>query len=89
MIFVSDPRDIPRPAMFPMARPCRLTTQDSGRDAPLHRHRAYVDKNGNGMTDTVASHTHVVQNGVVLPSVRDQHDHKLSNVSCGTAGQGY
>lgn len=83
---MADPYLIPRPAMFPMALPCRMTTQDDGRLAPVHTHRAYPDRAGNGTTDIVASHFHYIRNGEIVPSPIDGHTHRLTNLSCG-AGQ--
>jgi hypothetical protein len=79
-----DPRNIPRPAMFPMTNPCRLTSRSGGCSAPVHSHRAYPDAAGNGMTDIIASHFHVIRNGIVLGSNIDGHIHRLTNVLCGT-----
>jgi hypothetical protein len=78
-----DPRFIPRPAMFPLARPCRLTTTSSGPSAPPHTHRAYADRAGNGATDTVAAHFHYILSGKLQPSA-DGHTHTMTAICCGT-----
>jgi hypothetical protein len=78
-----DPRNIPRPAMFPMARPCRLTTKDGGLASPAHSHRAYPDRYGNGATDIVAGHFHNIENWEVKPSAADGHTHLLTSATCG------
>jgi hypothetical protein len=80
---VIDPFNIPRPAMFPLAAPCRLTSQDDGKRTPVHMHRAYPDAEGNGMTDHVAGHTHYLRGWEVVPSSIDGHKHTLSNIRCG------
>jgi hypothetical protein len=46
-------------------------------------HYAYPNRAGNGMTTIVASHFHVITNGVVLESSIDGHTHRLTNVCCG------
>ena len=79
-----DPRDIPRPAMFPMGRPCKMTTRDDGRLAPAHMHRAYPDREGNGTTDIVASHFHYIRNWQIIDSPVDGHTHTLTNAACGS-----
>jgi hypothetical protein len=79
-----DPRDIPRPAMFPMARPCRMTSKEEGLRTAAHTHRAYPDAVGNGATDVVASHFHYIQGGAIEASAVDGHTHLLLHVLCGT-----
>jgi hypothetical protein len=81
-VITPDPRNIRRPALFPMAKPCRMVSTSSGRLTPAHSHRAYPDRFGNGVTDTAAEHAHVIQNGQVLPAV-DGHAHLLTTIPCG------
>ena len=69
--------------MFPMVRPCWVTSQDDGPATPVHSHRAYVDRYGNGTTDVRVSHMHYVLDGKVLPSA-DGHAHILTNIPCGS-----
>jgi hypothetical protein len=78
-----DPYQIPRPAMFPLAAPCRMTMQASGRLTPVHVHWAYLDRRGVGKTNTVASHFHYVLDGKVTPSLIDRHIHGLTSIPCG------
>jgi len=78
-----DPRSIPRPAMFPMARPCVLTSREEGRITPGHTHRAYPDRDGDGQTDIIASHFHYIRGWKVVPSPVDGHTHLLTTSSCG------
>lgn len=78
-----DPFNFPRPAMFPMAAPCRLTTRSSGAATPDHMHRAYPDQLGNGATDHTASHTHFIYGWQVQPCPADGHTHILTKIPCG------
>lgn len=50
---------------------------------PLHSHRAFLDPQGNGTTDIVASHFHRVVANRVLPSPVDSHEHYLTQLPCG------
>lgn len=89
-------RGTPNPAaiVYPTTAPprfaCALTTRTQLAQRPgartiypIHDHSAFVDKDGNGNTDTVASHFHRVINGRVMPDESDGHTHSLSNLPCG------
>lgn len=78
-----DPYRIPRPQLYPRPRTCVITTQDWGRSAPVHTHRATFDANGNGLTDITADHYHRILAGRVIPSPVDSHEHRLTNVRVG------
>lgn len=85
-----DPYTIPRARMFPLPRPCLLTTRDWGRSAPVHCHRTNVDAEGNGATDIVADHFHRVLSHRIMPSPVDSHEHKFTDIPCGGgAGRGW
>jgi hypothetical protein len=81
MIF-PDPRSIKGPAMFPMRRPAQATSRSGGLRTPVHSHRAYPDRNGNGNTELAAGHFHAIVGGQVLPAV-DGHTHILTDVPNG------
>lgn len=50
---------------------------------PIHDHCAFVDSNGDGVTDVVASHYHRVIGGVIRPDESDGHTHELTGLPCG------
>jgi hypothetical protein len=79
---VIDPRNIRRPAMFPLAYPCRMTTTAGGSITPDHSHHAYPNAQGEGTTDIVVSHFHYIRGGQIIPSPVDGHTHILTKVFC-------
>jgi hypothetical protein len=50
---------------------------------PIHRHTAFMDRDGNGVTDVVASHYHNVRDGKILPDASDGHTHNTTNLPAG------
>ena len=63
--------------------PPQLTSRDSGKSTPIHDHEAFVDTEGNGVTDVVASHYHRIRDGRVLPDESDGHTHRLTGLPSG------
>lgn len=79
-----DPDRIVYPTTDPPRYPCQLTSKCvESRLYPLHEHNAYVDREGNGTTDVVASHFHRVRGGRILPDESDGHEHRLTGLPCG------
>lgn len=58
-----------------------LTTKNAAPDLPIHAHDAFVNRQGDGVTDTVVSHFHYVRNGRVLPIAG--HTHRLTRLPVG------
>jgi hypothetical protein len=52
----------------------------------LHNHQAFVDREGDGVTDVVAGHYHRVRGGRVQPDGSDGHTHKLTGLASGAGG---
>lgn len=100
MHFPRYPEPYPNPAavVYPTTSPPRfppqltsVTKPPVGRPAayslyPLHNHQAFVDRQGAGVTDTVASHFHRVANGRVQPDPSDGHTHDLTGLASGAGG---
>lgn len=83
-----DPYRIVRPQMFPAQMPCIMAMQAYGKQAPMHTHRVWVDKEtGEGYTDILASHFHRVRENRMLPSDVDGHTHELRFNMPGGAGR--
>lgn len=78
-----DPSKIIYPAGGPPTFVPRVTTRAPGRMYPMHDHIAFVNKSGEGVTDTVASHFHRVRGGRILPDQSDGHTHELTNLPAG------
>lgn len=81
-------RQYPNPAaiVYPTTQPPRFApqlTSQAGGSYPLHTHCAFVDKSGNGATDTDASHFHYVRNGRIDPDPSDGHTHTFVGLPCG------
>lgn len=66
-----NPDAIARPTAGMAPYPPYLTSWDGGGMTPIHNHKAYIDKAGNGVTSTDASHYHEVRNGVI----QEAHGH--------------
>ena len=60
-----------------------LTSQNGAPGIPIHNHRGYIDRHGNGVTDNVASHYHNIRYGRVVPSDRDGHTHRMTGLPTG------
>jgi len=67
----------------PPAYAPQLTTRASGRLSPVHDHSAFLDFEGNGVTDVVASHFHRVKYGKVQVNDSDGHTHGLTGLPSG------
>ena len=81
-----DPSRIPYPTTAPPPFPPRVTTPTivHGRTIyPIHDHCAFINVNGEGVTDAVASHFHRVRNGRILPDQSDGHTHNATSLPCG------
>lgn len=82
-------RSYPNPDMVPYATtapasfPCQLTTQDPGKNIPIHYHSAYMDAEGNGNTDVDSGHFHRIKGGKVQIDPSDGHTHGLTMLPCG------
>lgn len=78
-----NPNLIPRPSTTgPMFRP-QLTSKDEAKLYPIHSHTAFMDKDGAGTTDVVASHFHRIKDGRILPDESDGHSHRLTGLPAG------
>lgn len=75
-----DPSSIIYPTTEPPAFPPQLTSQDAGKIYPVHDHTAFMNENGEGTTDVVASHFHRIRNGRILPDPSDGHTHRLTRL---------
>jgi hypothetical protein len=78
-----DPSKILYPTTAPPRFVPQLTTRDSGKIYPEHNHTVFIDINGEGATDVVASHFHRVKNGRILPDQSDSHTHELTGLPAG------
>lgn len=65
-----DPRFVPH-----------VTLKSQAPGLPWHDHRAFIDRRGNGVTDTTASHYHRVVNRVVETVAG--HTHKITSLRSG------
>ncbi len=83
MAIFPNPDDVVYPTTAPPPFPPQLTSRDSGKLYPIHDHCAFINADGNGNTDVVASHFHRVRNGRILPDASDSHDHRLTGLPCG------
>lgn len=45
-----------------------------------------MDRDGNGTTDTVASHFHRIRNWRILPDESDGHTHEFTGLASGAGG---
>lgn len=68
---------------MPATFPCQLTTQDPGKNIPIHNHSAYMDAEGVGNTDVAAGHFHRIARGKVQIDPSDGHTHGLTMLPCG------
>jgi hypothetical protein len=68
---------------MPPSHPCQITTDDTGKNLPMHHHGAWLDHKGNGNTDVAAGHFHRVMDFRVLPDLSDGHNHQLTTLPCG------
>lgn len=78
-----DPYLIPRPQAFPATYPCQQTTRSQSKLTVVHAHRAWLDAEGNGVTDITLSHFHRIIAGRLMPDPSDGHEHGLTNIPCG------
>ncbi len=69
---------------FPMRQPSYLVGRGSGRVHPIHTHRAFIDKAGNGTTSIDVSHYHRIVDGRILPDESDSHEHAILRVRTGS-----
>ncbi len=89
-----DPAAVVYPTTNPPRFPPQLTTvtePPAGRPAAaslyqLHNHQAFVDRQGDGVTDVAAGHFHRVKGGIVQPDPSDGHTHKLTGLASGAGG---
>jgi hypothetical protein len=77
--------------MDPPAFPSQLTSRCVDTKLyPIHDHQAFVNRNGEGVTDVVASHFHRIRDGRVLPDASDGHTHYLTGLPTGAgAAEGW
>lgn len=61
----------------------QLTSRSSGRLSPIHDHSAFLDFEGNGVTDVTAGHFHRVKYNVIQPDGSDGHTHALTGLPSG------
>jgi hypothetical protein len=73
-----------RPVQDPMRQPSMLVSRSAGRLYPVHIHRAFVDREGNGSTSISASHMHRIRNWQILPDESDGHDHQIVRIRTGS-----
>ena len=78
-----NPDLIPVPHSGPPKYAPQLTSRDGGKLYPIHEHNGWVDAQGNGRTDIVASHMHRIKNGVVQEDPSDGHTHVLTGLPVG------
>jgi hypothetical protein len=78
-----NPDAIVYPTTQPPPFPPQLTSRDAGKLYPIHSHSAFVNAEGDGVTDVVASHYHRVRGGRVLPDASDGHTHRLTGLPAG------
>ena len=78
-----DPERVFRTVMWqPPLRRCFVTSMNSAKLYPDHKHQAFVDSSGNGQTDIEASHFHYVRDGRVVVDPSDGHAHMLTRLPC-------
>jgi hypothetical protein len=82
-VIYPNPDDVVYPTTQPPKFAGQLTDRRSGRLFPIHNHIAFVDANGDGVTDVVASHFHRIRGGRVLPDASDSHEHVLTGLPAG------
>lgn len=75
--------DALRPTSAPPAFTPELTSRAAGRMYPIHAHTAFINPDGTGVTDVVASHFHRIKDGRVLPDHSDGHTHNLTGLPAG------
>jgi hypothetical protein len=78
-----DPESVVYATTLPPRFRCTMAIRTASARFPIHAHGVYMDRAGNGNTDTNVSHFHYVRNGVVMPSNVDGHTHELSRLPCG------
>lgn len=78
-----DPDAVVYQTTQPPPFPAQLTSRVTGRLYPMHMHTAFVNEDGDGTTDVVASHYHRVRGGRVLPDPSDGHTHELTGLPAG------
>lgn len=89
MISFPNPANVIYPTTAPPRFPPQLTsrgpspTTDKRFLYPIHDHCAFIDSEGNGVTDVTASHYHRVVGGVIRPDESDGHTHELTGLPCG------
>jgi hypothetical protein len=74
-----------RTTQFPMRQPSYMITRGAGKLYPVHIHKAFIDKNGNGTTSIDVSHFHRILSGRILPDESDGHEHGITRVLTGRA----
>ncbi len=78
-----NPDLIVRPTSAPPGFPPQMTSRDGGKLYPIHSHCAFINRDGTGTTDVMASHFHRVSNGVIQGDQSDGHTHRLTGLPCG------
>lgn len=78
-----DPNAVVRPTTAPPRFRPLMTTRSISRLYPLHDHVAFVNRDGEGTTDVVASHFHRIKNWKVYGDQSDSHEHALTRLPAG------